>query len=176
MLGGIYTGWLAPVEAGAAGAAVAVLIALVRKRLTLANFWETLVDTGHISANILFLITAASMYSRMLGISGLPNELGEWIAGANMGLYGILAIYVLVLIILGTVIFVGFMPGIIVGILLALFLFVLRYSMISAIQDQYSLANYRSSVERSQSSNLLLDRHGGEGLVYTLRGFLFFLR
>jgi len=82
--------------------------------------------------------------------------------------------FTIVLIILGTVIFVGFMPGIIVGILLALLLFVLRYSMISAIQGQYSLANYRSSVERSQSSNLLLDRHGGEGLVYTLRGFLFF--
>src|SRR5210317_1071456 len=76
--------------------------------------------------------------------------------------------------ILGTVIFVGFMAGIAVGVLLALLLFVLRYSMISAIQGQYSLASYRSSVERSQSSNLVLDQFGGECLVYTLRGFLFF--
>jgi SulP family sulfate permease len=82
--------------------------------------------------------------------------------------------FAIVLFILGTVIFVGFMPGILVGILLALLLFVLRYSMISAIQGQYSLATFRSSVERAQASNLLLDRHGGEGLVYTLRGFLFF--
>jgi SulP family sulfate permease len=82
--------------------------------------------------------------------------------------------FAIVLIILGTVIFVGFMPGILMGILLALLLFVLRYSMISAIQGQYSLANYRSSVERPQASNQLLDRHGDEGLVYTLRGFLFF--
>jgi len=82
--------------------------------------------------------------------------------------------FVIVLTILGTVIFVGFMPGILVGILLALLLFVLRYSMISAIQGQYSLASYRSSVERPQSSNQLLDQHGDEGLVYTLRGFLFF--
>ncbi|NNL99969.1 MAG: SLC26A/SulP transporter family protein, partial [Gammaproteobacteria bacterium] len=82
--------------------------------------------------------------------------------------------FAIVLIILGTVIFVGFMPGIAVGVLLALLLFVLRYSMISAIQGQYSLAGYRSSVERSQSSNKVLDQHGGECLVYTLRGFLFF--
>lgn len=82
--------------------------------------------------------------------------------------------YAIVLIILGTVIFVGFMPGILTGILLALLLFVLRYSMISAIQGQYSLATYRSSVERSQASNEILDAHGGEGLVYALRGFLFF--
>ena len=82
--------------------------------------------------------------------------------------------YAIVLIILGTVIFVGFMPGILTGILLALLLFVLRYSMISAIQGQHSLATYRSSVERSQSGNEILDEHGGEGLVYSLRGFLFF--
>jgi SulP family sulfate permease len=82
--------------------------------------------------------------------------------------------FAIVLIILGTVIFVGFMPGIAVGVLLALLLFVMRYSMISAIQGQYSLAGYRSSVERSQSANLVLDQYGNECLVYTLRGFLFF--
>jgi len=82
--------------------------------------------------------------------------------------------FAIVLIILGTVIFIGFMPGILVGILLALLLFVLRYSMISAVQGQHSLATYRSSVERSKSSNETLDVHGSECLVYNLRGFLFF--
>jgi SulP family sulfate permease len=82
--------------------------------------------------------------------------------------------FAIVLIILCTVIFVGFMPGIGVGVLLALLLFVLRYSMISAVQGQYSLSTYRSSVERSQTSNLVLDEYGGECLVYSLRGFLFF--
>ena len=82
--------------------------------------------------------------------------------------------FAIVLIILGTVVFVGFMAGILVGILLALLLFVLRYSMISAIQGQYSLASYRSSVERAQASNDVLDEFGGQGLVYSLRGFLFF--
>jgi SulP family sulfate permease len=82
--------------------------------------------------------------------------------------------FAIALIILGTVIFFGFMPGIAVGLMLALLLFVLRYSMISAIQGQYSLASYRSSVERGQAGNMVLDEHGGECLVYTLRGFLFF--
>jgi SulP family sulfate permease len=75
---------------------------------------------------------------------------------------------------LGTVIFVGFMAGVLVGILMALLLFVMRYSMISAVQGQYSLASYRSSVERSPRSSQLLDKHGDKALVYTLRGFLFF--
>lgn len=39
----------------------------------------------------------------MLAMSGLPNELGLWISTANLGLYGIPTIYVIVLIVLGTI-------------------------------------------------------------------------
>ena len=103
VLGGIYGGVFTPTEAGAVGALGAVIVALIKKSLDRSAFWKILVEAGHIVASILMLIVAATMYSRMLGISGLPNELGEWIAGANMGLYGILTIYVIVLIILGTI-------------------------------------------------------------------------
>ena len=41
------------------------------------QLWHALLETGHITASILFLITAASIYSRMLGLAGLPNELGD---------------------------------------------------------------------------------------------------
>ncbi|MEO1733877.1 MAG: TRAP transporter large permease subunit, partial [Pseudomonadota bacterium] len=75
VLGGIYTGWLTPVEAGAAGALAGFLIAILRRRMTLKTFWEALLETGYITATILFLITAASIYSRMLGFAGLPSEL-----------------------------------------------------------------------------------------------------
>jgi C4-dicarboxylate transporter, DctM subunit len=104
VLGGIYTGWLTPVEAGAAGAAVALLIALIRRRLTLAAFWETLGETGHISANILFLITAASMYSRMLGMAALPNELGALLESYELTFLGLMIAYVLLMLFLGTLI------------------------------------------------------------------------
>lgn len=103
VLGGIYGGVFTPTEAGAVGALGALIVAVLKKALDRKVLWNILVEAGHIVASILMLIVAATMYSRMLGISGLPNELGEWIAGANLGLYGILAIYVLVLIILGTI-------------------------------------------------------------------------
>lgn len=85
-----------------------------------------------------------------------------------------LADYITVCVILVTVVFVGFVEGILVGILLIAAIFVLRYSLISAIQGQYSLEDHRSSVERSASANSTLNRHGGEALVFTLRGYLFF--
>ena len=103
VLGGIYGGIFTPTEAGAVGALGALIIAAMRRALDRKVLWNVLVEAGHIVASILMLIVAATMYSRMLGISGLPNELGTWIAGADIGLYGILAIYVLVLIVLGTI-------------------------------------------------------------------------
>ena len=102
VLGGIYTGWLTPVEAGAAGALVGLLIAIVRRRMTLKTFWEALIETGHITAAILFLITAASIYSRMLGLAGVPNELAATIAQHQLTIVGIMTIYVLLMLFLGT--------------------------------------------------------------------------
>ena len=85
-----------------------------------------------------------------------------------------LADYVIVCSILLAVIGFGFMQGILVGILLALLIFVLRYSVIPAIQDQFSLIDHRSSVERSVLDDQCLEAHGGEALVCNLRGYLFF--
>jgi tripartite ATP-independent transporter DctM subunit len=104
VLGGIYGGVFTPTEAGAVGALGALVIALLKRKLDRSVLWQVTVETGHIVASILMLIVAATMYSRMLGISGLPNELGDWIAQADIGLYGILTIYVVLLIILGTMI------------------------------------------------------------------------
>ena len=103
VLGGIYGGVFTPTEAGAVGALGALIIALLKRKLDRSVLWQVLVETGHIVASILMLIVAATMYSRMLGISGLPNELGEWINQADIGFYGILTIYVLLLIVLGTI-------------------------------------------------------------------------
>lgn len=102
VLGGIYTGWMTPVEAGAAGALVGLVIAVLRGRMTLRLFWQALLETGHITAAILFLITAASLYSRMLGLAGLPNQLGALLEGAEVGFFALMALYVVLMLFLGT--------------------------------------------------------------------------
>jgi len=102
VLGGIYTGWLTPVEAGAGGSAVALIIALLRRSMSLKSFWQALIETGHITASILFLITAASMYSRMLGFAGLPNELSAFLDQIDAGFVAIMIAYVLLMLVLGT--------------------------------------------------------------------------
>lgn len=102
VLGGIYTGWLTPVEAGAAGALAAFVIALLRRRITLQGLWQTALETGYITASILFLIAMASLYSRMLGYAGLPNELNAFLAENNLGFVAVMIVYVLLMLFLGT--------------------------------------------------------------------------
>ncbi len=102
VLGGIYTGKLTPVESGAAGAAVGLVFAILRGRMTLKDFWNALLETGHITAAILFLITAASIYSRMLGLAALPNELSDIIANNQFSFAIIMLLYVCLMLVLGT--------------------------------------------------------------------------
>lgn len=103
VLGGIYGGVVTAVEAGAAGSAAAILIALAKRSLTWRRFWAVLTETGYITAAILFLIITASMYSRMLGVAALPTLFGEWMQGLEMGFVAIMVLYVVMLIFLGTI-------------------------------------------------------------------------
>ncbi len=102
VLGGIYTGWLTPVEAGAAGALVALIIAMARRSITWQGLWRTAIETGYITASILFLITMASLYSRMLGFAGLPDQLDAVLQSYDLGFFGIMVIYVVLMLFLGT--------------------------------------------------------------------------
>ncbi len=103
VLGGIYGGIVTPTEAGAAGALIALVIGLLRRRFGWKELKSTLVDTGHITASILFLIITASMYSRMLGVAALPTLFGDWLAGIELSFTAIMALYVILLIFLGTI-------------------------------------------------------------------------
>lgn len=104
VLGGIYGGIVTPIEAGAAGSAAALIIALLKRRMSWRDFWEVLVETGHITATILFLIIAASMYSRMLGMAALPTLFSEWLVAQGFGLTAIMVVYVILVVFLGTII------------------------------------------------------------------------
>lgn len=103
VLGGIYSGVFTPTEAGAAGAAASIVVALMRRKLTWARFWRVLVETGLVSVSILILIIAASMYSRMLTLSTIPQYMTLMFSDMGLGLYGFLMIYLILVIIMGMI-------------------------------------------------------------------------
>lgn len=104
VLGGLYGGIFTPTEAGAVGAAGALVIALARRRLTMGKLWQLLLETGFVSVSVLFLIIAASLYSRMLALTGMPGAVTEAIAGLQLGAWAFLFAYVAIVIMLGCII------------------------------------------------------------------------
>ena len=104
VLGGLYGGLFTATEAGAVGAALALLIAVIRRKLSWRTFWEVLTETGHVTVSVSFLIICASIYTRMLAMSGMPQFMMESIGHAGLGPFAFLLVYVLIVILLGTVI------------------------------------------------------------------------
>jgi tripartite ATP-independent transporter DctM subunit len=103
VLGGIYAGFFTPIEAGAIGSMGAIIIGLARRSLSAADFWKVFTDTGLVTAAVCFLIISAQMYSRMLALSGLPNEFGQFVATADIGYWGVILAYVALVIVMGTI-------------------------------------------------------------------------
>jgi len=104
VLGGLYGGLFTATEAGAVGAALALLIALAKRKLNAASLWSVLTETGHVTVAVSFLIICASIYTRMLAMSGMPQFLVESMAAAGLGKLAFLSLYVAVVIALGTII------------------------------------------------------------------------
>ena len=103
VLGGIYGGIFTPTEAGGAGALGALIIALAKRRLTWEGFRQVLVQTGHTTAAICFLIIGASLYSRMLAFSGMPRWLGGFVIESGLGVTGVVLLLLLIIILLGMI-------------------------------------------------------------------------
>ncbi len=91
------------------------------------------------------------------GFRQLP--LGDWL--------------VIVLIVL-TVIFVGYIEGLALGAFAGIILFQIGYSRIDVVRHIMTLQTLRSKVERSSSEDAILARDGEAVLVLKLTGFIFF--
>ncbi|PKN67250.1 MAG: C4-dicarboxylate ABC transporter permease [Deltaproteobacteria bacterium HGW-Deltaproteobacteria-12] len=102
VLGGIYAGWFTPTESGAVGALGAFLLAAGKRQINRAKLWQVLLETGHVTVAILFLLVAANMYSRMLGMSGITGYIGSWFGGSGLGLYSVLTVYLIIILLAGT--------------------------------------------------------------------------
>ena len=103
VLGGIYAGWFTPTESGAVGALGALLLTIGKRQFTWVKLWQVLLETGHVTVSILFLIISANIYGRMLTMSGITGFAGSWIGQSGMGLYSVISIYLIIVLIMGTI-------------------------------------------------------------------------
>jgi len=76
----LYAGLFTPSEAGAAGSVVAIIISLIRRKLTWKGFMGAIIDTLRISCMIFMLVAGAVLFGRFLAVTRLPYVAAEWVA------------------------------------------------------------------------------------------------
>ena len=52
---------------------------------------------------ILFLIIAANLYTRQVALTGIPTKVADWVNGAGLEMTGFLAVYLIILLLLGMI-------------------------------------------------------------------------
>lgn len=83
VLGGIFTGAFSPTEAGAIGASLATVIALLRRSLTRVAFTKALVHTASSTTSIFIILVGTMFITKFLALSGLPTLLSELMLGVS---------------------------------------------------------------------------------------------
>lgn len=101
--GGIYSGVFTVPEAASVGVSVALLLGLIRKRLTRSNFLGCLSDTAANTGMIFVVIIGASVFSYFATLSGLPTAAVNWIEGLGLPPLLVLACLLALYLILGSI-------------------------------------------------------------------------
>lgn len=83
IISAIYNGWATPTEAGALGAAVIFIMALLRGT-SLRVIRSSLMESAKLTVMIFSLIWGVLIFVRFLGFSGLPEAFTTWIVGLEM--------------------------------------------------------------------------------------------
>ena len=100
IISAIYAGWATPTEAGALGAFVVLIIAIMRGlKLQSLNF--ALIETAKLVAMIFSIIWGVLIFVRFLGFSGLPETFANWIISLPFDPYIVLILILLGYVILG---------------------------------------------------------------------------
>jgi C4-dicarboxylate transporter DctM subunit len=92
VMGGLFIGWFTPTQAGAVGAAGALIIGLVRRSLNFEGLKKSLLDTVQISVMLYFIVAGALVFGRFMTATRFSFELASWIqslafpASAVMGM------------------------------------------------------------------------------------------
>ncbi len=82
--------------------------------------------------------------------------------------------YIIIVIIALATALVGILPGIALGLVVAIGAFVREYSRMEVIKQEFSGSNHRSNLDRSFAQNQLLQIAGDKILILRLQGYIFF--
>jgi tripartite ATP-independent transporter DctM subunit len=103
IIGGLYAGMFTATEAAGMGAAGALIIALLRRKMTYDDFWRCLIESLRTSASVFTILIGALIFGYFLTITQVPQKLTGFLTGLGLGPYGVLVLIMLMYLVLGCI-------------------------------------------------------------------------
>lgn len=104
VLGGIFSGIFSPTEAGALGAFAALLIAMIRRRLTRTALIDAVRQAVIATASIFIILIGSLFFTRFLALSGVPRAFANAILSVSTETWWILFAVAVIFLVLGMLI------------------------------------------------------------------------
>ena len=101
ILGSLLAGIATATEASAIGAALALLIVILRKKFRLGTFYGAMLETARTSAMILFIVVGATAFTGVFNITGGLRATQELIRTLDMQPWMLIAVMLAIVFILG---------------------------------------------------------------------------
>ncbi len=95
-IGGLFLGWFGPTQAGAIGAGGALLIGLIRRKLSWESFLATGRDALLTSCMVLFIIAGAVVFGHFLAVSGIPFLMADWVGSLPLHPMAVMGVIILI--------------------------------------------------------------------------------
>ena len=96
VLGGLFTGWFSPTQAGGAGAAGVLLLGLIRRTMNFRALVSAGKDTLLITCMVMFILAGAMIFGHFIAVTEIPFRLSDWVGGLTWPPMLIMAIIVLI--------------------------------------------------------------------------------
>ncbi len=101
IIGGLYAGVFTATESAGVGAVGALLIGVLRRKITLAGFLECLMETAKTTAMIFTIVFGAFVFANFITLSGLTGALIELLREQGTSTLSVLLTMVAIYLILG---------------------------------------------------------------------------
>jgi tripartite ATP-independent transporter DctM subunit len=103
IIGGIYGGVFTPSEAAGMGAAGAILISVLRRRLSMKKLFDCLLESMQVTAGIFMILIGAIIFGYFLTITQTPQKVTNFLLSLDLGPYPTLLLILLFMIALGCI-------------------------------------------------------------------------
>jgi len=100
VVGGLLLGIFTPTEAGSVGSLAVLLLAVIKREISLKGFIKSLLESLQISCMVFILLAGATILGRFYAVTKTPFILGQWLS--SLPVYpSILIIIIIITLLLG---------------------------------------------------------------------------